>query len=81
MNYSQGKEILEYFIDELLKSGVTYLPPFENKDSVSTADSAIDISKERAEDEGFVILLSLAFYLLLLKTGLHKVWMFERREE
>ena len=47
----QGKEILEFFIDELLKSGVTYIPPFESKDSVSTADSAIDISKERTEEE------------------------------
>ncbi|PAV60217.1 hypothetical protein WR25_21468 isoform B [Diploscapter pachys] len=36
---------------------MTYLPPFESKDSVSTADSAIDISKERAEDEGSGVML------------------------
>ncbi|KJH42177.1 CRAL/TRIO domain protein [Dictyocaulus viviparus] len=50
-NLAKGKEILEYFIDELIKSGVTYIPQFEHKDSGSSADSAIDISKEHSSDE------------------------------
>lgn len=46
----QGKEILEFFIEELIKSGTTYVPPFqeERKQSAlsrSPADSAIDVSK------------------------------------
>ena len=28
-NLAKGKEILEYFIDELIKSGVTHVPRFE----------------------------------------------------
>ncbi|RCN37278.1 hypothetical protein ANCCAN_16843 [Ancylostoma caninum] len=51
-----GKEILEYFIDELIKSGVTYIPQFEDKDTGSTTDSAIDVSKEQADEETKVVL-------------------------
>ncbi|VDL74672.1 unnamed protein product [Nippostrongylus brasiliensis] len=53
-NLAKGKEILEYFIDELIKSGVTYIPQFEDKDNGSTADSAIDVSKEHADEETWV---------------------------
>ncbi len=31
-NLAKGKEILEFFIDELLKSGVTHIPPFAGAD-------------------------------------------------
>ncbi|WKY16799.1 hypothetical protein Q1695_001426 [Nippostrongylus brasiliensis] len=55
-NLAKGKEILEYFIDELIKSGVTYIPQFEDKDNGSTADSAIDVSKEHADEETKVVL-------------------------
>ncbi|ETN68996.1 hypothetical protein RB195_025957 [Necator americanus] len=55
-NLAKGKEILEYFIDELIKSGVTYIPQFEDKDTGSTTDSAIDVSKEQADEETHVVL-------------------------
>ncbi|KAL6722822.1 hypothetical protein Aduo_017907 [Ancylostoma duodenale] len=55
-NLAKGKEILEYFIDELIKSGVTYIPQFEDKDTGSTTDSAIDVSKEQADEETKVVL-------------------------
>jgi cytosine/adenosine deaminase-related metal-dependent hydrolase len=46
----QGKEILEFFIEELIKNGTTHIPPYEESaDSnvqKSPADSAIDVSKE-----------------------------------
>ncbi|CAJ0564051.1 unnamed protein product, partial [Mesorhabditis spiculigera] len=61
-NLAKGKEVLEFFIEELLKSGVTHIPPFEesekksgedgNADAVSVGDSAIDVSKEKDEEEG-----------------------------
>lgn len=35
-NLAKGKEILEYFIDELIKSGVTYIPPFSPTTSTTT---------------------------------------------
>jgi hypothetical protein len=45
-NLAKGKEILEFFIEELLKSGTTYIPPFHDSDSTrSPGDSAIDVSK------------------------------------
>lgn len=47
----QGKEILEFFIEDLLKSGMTYIPPYAEKDSSSNTDSAIDVSKEAVDDE------------------------------
>ncbi|KAG0411277.1 hypothetical protein HPB47_011605 [Ixodes persulcatus] len=31
-NISKGKEIIEYYINELHKEGITYLPPFQEKD-------------------------------------------------
>ncbi|XP_075724661.1 real-time [Rhipicephalus microplus] len=30
-NISKGKEIIEYYINELLKENITYIPPFEDK--------------------------------------------------
>ena len=51
-NLAKGKEILEFFIEDLIKSGVTYIPQFtdsnieeEEQSSKSPADSAIDVSK------------------------------------
>uniref|UniRef100_A0A914Z345 SEC14-like protein 1 n=1 Tax=Panagrolaimus superbus TaxID=310955 RepID=A0A914Z345_9BILA len=45
-NLAKGKEILEFFIEDLLKSGTTYIPPFQDSDSTrSPGDSAIDVSK------------------------------------
>ncbi|CAJ0947130.1 unnamed protein product, partial [Mesorhabditis belari] len=65
-NLAKGKEILECFIEDLLNSGVTYIPPFtdsqenghkeSNGDSISIGDSAIDVSKEKDEDEGQITL-------------------------
>ncbi|VDD87376.1 unnamed protein product [Enterobius vermicularis] len=49
-NLAKGKEVLEYFIDELLKSGITYIPPFEDS-SESVTDSAIDVSRVPEEEE------------------------------
>ncbi|CAN8002366.1 unnamed protein product [Ixodes hexagonus] len=37
-NISKGKEIIEYYINELLKEGITYLPPFQEKDGSGDAD-------------------------------------------
>ncbi|CAD5216999.1 unnamed protein product [Bursaphelenchus okinawaensis] len=51
-NIAKGKEILEFFIEELIKSGTTYIPPFEDSENgkKSPADSAIDLSKNHEED-------------------------------
>lgn len=52
-NLAKGKEILEFFIEDLIKSGVTHLPAFEDKEpapSSSPADSAIDVSKVDEQD-------------------------------
>ncbi|VDK47223.1 unnamed protein product [Anisakis simplex] len=45
-----GKEVLEYFIGELIKNGTTYIAPFSDADE-SAADSAIDVSRS-GEGEG-----------------------------
>ncbi|CAN8007411.1 unnamed protein product [Ixodes pacificus] len=37
-NISKGKEIIEYYINELHKEGITYLPPFQEKDGSGDAD-------------------------------------------
>ncbi|KAI1725704.1 PRELI-like family domain-containing protein [Ditylenchus destructor] len=59
-NLAKGKEVLEFFIDELVKSGVTHVPRFvdsaapvtpEEIETVLDDDSAIDVSKEGNEDE------------------------------
>ncbi|KAK0397280.1 hypothetical protein QR680_002063 [Steinernema hermaphroditum] len=53
-NLAKGKEILEFFIDDLLKSGTTYIPPFKGAgnsgDVNSLADSAIDMAKPSCEE-------------------------------
>ncbi|VDN04664.1 unnamed protein product [Thelazia callipaeda] len=49
-NIVKGKEILEYFINELIKSGVTFIPPYSDA-TVSAADSAIDVSRPADEDD------------------------------
>ena len=41
---------MEFFIDELINSGVTYIPPFCGC-SESVTDSAIDVSRTPEEDE------------------------------
>ncbi|VDO38041.1 unnamed protein product, partial [Brugia timori] len=46
----QGKEVLEYFINELIKSGVTFIPPY-NDATESAADSAIDVSRPVDDEE------------------------------
>lgn len=45
----QGKEVLEYFINELIKSGVTFIAPYSGE-TKSEANSAVDVS--RSVDEG-----------------------------
>ena len=57
-NLAKGKEILEFFIEDLIKGGVTYIPPFtdshieeEEQSSKSPADSAIDVSKNDDDTE------------------------------
>uniref|UniRef100_A0A183DFM2 PRELI/MSF1 domain-containing protein n=1 Tax=Gongylonema pulchrum TaxID=637853 RepID=A0A183DFM2_9BILA len=47
---AKGKEILEFFIDELIKSGVTFIPPYSDT-TESAADSAIDVSRPGDEEE------------------------------
>lgn len=42
--------MLEYFINELIKSGVTFIPPYTDT-TESAADSAIDVSKPTDEEE------------------------------
>ncbi|TMS36851.1 hypothetical protein L596_003925 [Steinernema carpocapsae] len=53
-NLAKGKEILEYFIEELLKSGLTYIPPYNGPencgDMASLTDSAIDMAKPSCEE-------------------------------
>lgn len=49
-NIAKGKEVLEFFIEELIKSGTTYIPPFEETINKSPTDSAIDLSKNHDED-------------------------------
>uniref|UniRef100_A0A915PR78 CRAL-TRIO domain-containing protein n=1 Tax=Setaria digitata TaxID=48799 RepID=A0A915PR78_9BILA len=49
-NLSKGKEVLEYFINELIKSGITFIPPYSDA-AESAADSAIDVSRPVDEDE------------------------------
>ncbi|MFH4976530.1 hypothetical protein AB6A40_003239 [Gnathostoma spinigerum] len=49
-NLAKGKEVMESFIDELIKSGVTYIPPYTESNE-STADSAIDMSRPSEEEE------------------------------
>ncbi|MCP9266135.1 SEC14-like protein 1 [Dirofilaria immitis] len=39
-----GKEVLEFFINELIKSGVTFIPPYSDA-AESVSDSTIDISR------------------------------------
>ena len=36
----QGKEIIEYYISELLSEGVTYIPPWSGQDDDSEAAAA-----------------------------------------
>lgn len=40
-NISKGKEIIEYYINELHKEGITYLPPFQEKDGSGDADRPV----------------------------------------
>ncbi|KAL3981956.1 PRELI-like family protein [Acanthocheilonema viteae] len=49
-NLAKGKEVLEYFINELIKSGVTFIPPYSDA-TESAADSAIDVSRPTDEEE------------------------------
>lgn len=42
--------MLEYFINELIKSGVTFIPPYSDA-TESAADSAIDVSRPADEEE------------------------------
>ncbi|CAG9533467.1 unnamed protein product [Cercopithifilaria johnstoni] len=49
-NLAKGKEVLEYFISELIKSGVTFIPPYCDT-TESAADSAIDVSRPADEEE------------------------------
>uniref|UniRef100_A0A1I7WWZ2 PRELI/MSF1 domain-containing protein n=1 Tax=Heterorhabditis bacteriophora TaxID=37862 RepID=A0A1I7WWZ2_HETBA len=56
-NLAKGKEILEFFIEDLLKSGVTYIPTFHDKDNGSTTDSAIDILKEHPDENDMRVVL------------------------
>nr|CRZ25908.1 Bm5958 [Brugia malayi] len=49
-NLAKGKEVLEYFINELIKSGVTFIPPY-NDATESAADSAIDVSRPVDDEE------------------------------
>lgn len=42
--------MLEFFIDELIRSGVTYIPPYSDT-TESAADSAIDVSRPGEEEE------------------------------
>ena len=49
-NIKKGKEVIEYYINELAESGITHLPPWKPADTsstiseVSAVDSTIDIS-------------------------------------
>uniref|UniRef100_A0AAF5PGN5 CRAL-TRIO domain-containing protein n=2 Tax=Wuchereria bancrofti TaxID=6293 RepID=A0AAF5PGN5_WUCBA len=49
-NLAKGKEVLEYFINELIKSGITFIPPY-NDATESAADSAIDVSRPVDDEE------------------------------
>uniref|UniRef100_A0A158Q8A3 CRAL-TRIO domain-containing protein n=1 Tax=Elaeophora elaphi TaxID=1147741 RepID=A0A158Q8A3_9BILA len=49
-NLAKGKEVLEYFINELIRSGVTFIPPYSDA-TESAADSAIDVSRPADEEE------------------------------
>ncbi|KAI6235202.1 SEC14-like protein 1 family protein [Aphelenchoides besseyi] len=50
-NLAKGKEILEHFIEQLIKNGTTYIPPFSDSSTPrSPGDSAIDVSKVDNED-------------------------------
>lgn len=42
--------MLEYFINELIKSGITFIPPYSDA-TESAADSAIDVSRPADEEE------------------------------
>ncbi|KAE9413792.1 hypothetical protein Angca_007018, partial [Angiostrongylus cantonensis] len=55
-NLAKGKEILEYFIDELIKNGITYIPRFEAKDADSAVTPTIEVSKENADDQKHVVM-------------------------
>ena len=49
----QGKEVIQYYIDELISEGVTYLAPFENSHGRPRTKSAEAVSSEdQTEEDG-----------------------------
>lgn len=57
---------MEYFIEDLMMNGVTYIPPFSPRtlnsvedttdgDSSTMADSAVDVSNNVQEEDGVAI--------------------------
>jgi hypothetical protein len=51
-NLAKGKEVLEFFIAELIKKGTTHIPPYVDSTPAqpSPTDSAIDVSKQDNEE-------------------------------
>ena len=51
----QGKEVIQYYIDELMSEGITYLPPFENSQGrprTKSASEALVANPEQTEEDG-----------------------------
>lgn len=51
----QGKEVIQYYIDELMSEGITYLPPFENshgRPRTKSASEALVANPEQTEEDG-----------------------------
>ncbi|XP_020605467.1 SEC14-like protein 1 isoform X2 [Orbicella faveolata] len=52
-NIKKGKEVIQYYIDELISEGVTYLAPFENSHGRSRTKSAEAVSSaDQIEEDG-----------------------------
>ncbi|XP_073246331.1 SEC14-like protein 1 isoform X2 [Porites lutea] len=54
-NIKKGKEVIQYYIDELMSEGITYLPPFENshgRPRTKSASEALVANPEQTEEDG-----------------------------
>ena len=54
MNYDfQGKEVIEYYINELISEGVTYIPPWTDPSDGKSTDQALPAPEDApSQDSG-----------------------------
>ncbi|XP_076672393.1 real-time isoform X2 [Andrena cerasifolii] len=50
-NIAKGKEIIEYFIDELKQEGIIYVPPWQDPNEDSAKDKEHDVENESIHSE------------------------------